>query len=119
MKLTKTLTVLALAAVMVAITIPALAQQSSTQAPQEQQQPQAQPAAPESQASSPAMVQTFQGTISRSDGKYVLTDSATGTSYKLDDEKQAKEFVGKSVKVTGALDDSSKTIHVATISPGS
>jgi uncharacterized protein YdeI (BOF family) len=122
MKLPQIITVLALTAIMAVITIPALAQQSSstpmTQDPQQQQQ--AQPQTPDSQASSSAMAQTqtFQGTISRSKGQYVLTDSASGASYKLDDQKKAKEFVGKSVKITGTPDSSGKTIHVSSIEPG-
>ena len=124
MRFAQTITVLALTAILAVITIPALAQQSSSPMTQEQQQPQAQPQAepqaqpqtPDSQASATDM-QTFQGTISRSKGQYVLMDSAGTASYKLDDQKKAKEFAGKSVKVTGTLNASGKVIHVASIEP--
>jgi Protein of unknown function (DUF5818) len=58
--------------------------------------------------------QTFMGKIARSKGELVLTDDS-GTSYKLDNADQAKQFVGKSVKVTGTLDTGSNTIHVTNI----
>jgi hypothetical protein len=45
----------------------------------------------------------------------MLTDSATNTSYKLDDSSKAKSYDGKDVKVTGTLDSSSNTIHVQSI----
>jgi hypothetical protein len=63
--------------------------------------------------------QTFNGKISKSGGKYVLKDTATQTSYTLDDQDRAKQYEGKTVKVTGSLDSSSNTIRVASIEPGS
>ena len=128
MKFAQIVTVLALAAVLAAVTIPALAQQNSSapmtnnqqqEAQNQGQQPQAQPQTSDSQAGSPAATTAFQGTISRSHGECVLTDSATGASYKLDDQQKAKDFVGKSVKVTGSLDASGKMIHVSAIGPAS
>jgi hypothetical protein len=58
--------------------------------------------------------QIFVGKIAKSKGDLVLRDDA-GTSYKLDNADQAKEFVGKSVKVTGTLDAATNTIHVTNI----
>jgi hypothetical protein len=58
--------------------------------------------------------QIFVGKIAKSKGNLVLKDDA-GTSYKLDNTEQAKQFVGKSVKVIGTLDASTNTIHVANI----
>ena len=56
---------------------------------------------------------TFTGRISQMDGKYVLV---TGTdTFLLDNQEKAKEFNGKNVKVTGTLDDATKTIRVADI----
>lgn len=57
------------------------------------------------------------GTIVKENGKLVLKDSATGTSYKLDDQSKAKQFEGKEVKVTGKLDAASNQIHVENIEP--
>ena len=63
--------------------------------------------------------QTFMGKIAKSGGKYVLKDSAHKMTYALDDQEKAKDFEGKSVKVTGMLDAQSNTIRVAVIEPGS
>jgi Protein of unknown function (DUF5818) len=117
MKLPQTITILAFTAVLTAMTIPAaLAQQSPQATPDPQQQ--AQPQTPDSETGLPATIQTFQGTISRSQGQYVL-NSASGAIYQLDDQKRAKEYAGKSVKVTGTLDASGDVIHVSSIEPAS
>jgi hypothetical protein len=114
MKVFQTITILAIVTVVAAMTIPALAQQSSSApAPQDQQeQQQAQP------QTSDNPVQTFQGTIVLSQGKYILTTSS-GTTYQLDDQKTAKAYDGKSVKVMGTLDSSGSVIQVSSIEPGS
>lgn len=75
------------------------------------------------QSASPSMSgtmdsQTFTGKVMKSGSKYVLKDDATRTSYTLDDQDRAKQFEGKSVKVTGKLDPASNTIVVASIEPG-
>jgi hypothetical protein len=59
----------------------------------------------------------FSGKITKEDGKLVLRDPVTKVSYKLDDQTQAKQYVGKSVKVSGKLDMNSNTIHVDSIEP--
>lgn len=76
-----------------------------------------QPAQPGGQDQQKA--QTFTGKIAQSNGGYVLSDEANKVSYKLDDQDKAKQFEGKNVKVTGTLDASSNTIHVADIQPSS
>jgi uncharacterized protein YdeI (BOF family) len=63
--------------------------------------------------------QTFMGKIAKSGGKYVLKDTSHKMTYGLDDPSKAKDFEGKSVKVTGMLDTQSNTIRVAVIEPGS
>jgi Protein of unknown function (DUF5818) len=60
---------------------------------------------------------TFSGKITKEDGKLVLKDPVTKVSYKLDDQAQAKQYVGKSVKVSGKLDMNSNTIQVNSIEP--
>lgn len=51
-------------------------------------------------------------------GKYVL--HANGTDYQLDDQSQAAKYDGKTVKVTGSLDQSSSnSIKVQSIEPSS
>jgi uncharacterized protein YdeI (BOF family) len=85
-------------------------QQPNQAAPQPQQQPdQAQPQPGQSQASA-----TFTGTVVKNGEQYMLRDS-TGQIYGLDDSDKAKQFEGKSVKVTGQLDTQAKVIHVQDI----
>ena len=93
--------------------IPALAQQDPQQQPPSQShptQPQAEPGAADSSGQ-----QAFTGTIVKTKSGYTLRDEASQSAYTLDDPTQARKFVGKNVKVTGALDSSSNTIHVSNI----
>ena len=48
-------------------------------------------------------------------GKFVLFNAITIITYQLDDQNKLTQFAGASVKVTGTLDGSKKTIHVASI----
>jgi hypothetical protein len=57
----------------------------------------------------------FSGTILKNGDSYVLNDAGTKTSYVLDDARQASQYEGKKVKVTGTVDVASNTIHVETI----
>jgi hypothetical protein len=59
--------------------------------------------------------ETFMGTVLKSGGNFVLSDSATKTRYTLDDPRKARPFEGMTVKVTGTLDIASNLIHVETI----
>jgi len=63
--------------------------------------------------------QAFTGTIVKGDDGYMLQNDTKSTAYKLDDAKMAKKFSGKSVRVTGSLDASSRTIHVTDIQAAS
>lgn len=54
------------------------------------------------------------GTIVKKAGKYCLQDQS-GQIYKLDDTEGARAYAGKSVKVTGQLDQQSMLIHVQNI----
>ena len=54
--------------------------------------------------------------VRSSDGKYVLMDVG-GTAYQLDDQTNAKKFVGKMVKVSGTVDEANSMIHVTDITP--
>ena len=87
-----------------------------TPAPQTQAPAQSQPVAAgqaQSETTEPA-AQTFTGTIGKDGDNYVLKVSDT-TSYKLDDQDQAKTFAGQRVRVLGALDNGSNLIHVQKI----
>jgi hypothetical protein len=58
----------------------------------------------------------FTGRIAQSNaGQFVLQDSATNFSFKLDDQQKAKSFNGRDVKVIGTLDPSNSIIHVVEI----
>jgi hypothetical protein len=92
--------------------IPLYAQQAGQQ-PGSQEPAQSQSSMGQQQ-STQGQSQTFMGKISKSKGDLVLKDDA-GTSYKLDNADQAKQWVGKSVKVTGTLDATTNTIHVTNI----
>jgi len=63
----------------------------------------------------PPEVKTFVGKISKSGQKLILEDSAMNTSYQLDDQKKAKQYEGKSVRVIGTLDAQNNLIHVQRI----
>jgi len=52
-------------------------------------------------------------------GKYVLYNAAAKKVYALDDQTKPEQFAGQKVKVTGALDKATETIHVTNIAPGS
>ncbi len=81
---------------------------------QPQQQPdQTQPSQPQPDKSQ-AQAATFTGTVVKNGDKFALRDSS-GAVYTLDDAERAKPFEGKTVKVTGELDEQAKVIHVETI----
>src|SRR5437667_3801901 len=85
---------------------------------QQSQQPQQpapsaqQPGQPGAQAGQPQGVQTFTGMIVKSGDKYVLQDSATGTTYDIDHQDELSKHVGRKVQVTGTLDPNGKMIHL-------
>jgi len=64
-----------------------------------------------------AETKTFTGKIVKSGNLLVLSDAEGKTTYKLDDQQKAKEFVNQDVKVTGVLDDSTGVIRVTAIEP--
>jgi len=74
----------------------------------DQSQPQQQP--DQTQAKSA----TFTGTVVKNGDQFALRDSS-GAVYTLDDAERAKPFEGKTVKVTGQLDEQAKVIHVESI----
>lgn len=57
---------------------------------------------------------TWTGTIVKDGDGYLLKDSS-GSTFKLDDSSKAQQFEGKTVKVTGQLDEQAKMIHVENI----
>ena len=79
------------------------------QAPSQAQAPQQQP-----DQSTQSKSSTFTGTVMKSGDQYMLHDSS-GETFKLDDADRAQAFEGKTVRVTGQLDEQAKTIHVESI----
>ena len=61
-------------------------------------------------------VTTFRGKISQKYSIFYLEISTTHNSYKLDDSRKARLFLGKTVRVTGTLDEANNTIRVKEIS---
>ena len=96
---------------------PQLVAQEAPQAPAsaQAQQDQAAPAVPDQQQAA----KSFTGTIMKDGDKLVLKDVAGNMTYQLDDQAKAKKYVGKTVQVTGSLDNSSNTIHVDKITASS
>ena len=88
-------------------------QPPNQQQPPSQQQPNQQPGDPGAQGSSQqADVQVFTGVITKVGDKYMLQDSANGTSYDIDQQELAKKYEGQKVRIKGTLDPDGKTIHV-------
>lgn len=114
---------LALLVALTGIPLYAQEQQPAAQDPAAQSQPAAQDPAPQSDTSmSPQPTQTqqiFVGKIAKSKGDLVFGDLVfkddAGTAYKLDNSEEAKDFVGKTVTVTGTLDTATNTIHILNI----
>ena len=75
------------------------------------------PTAQQTDPNSAAEVRTFTGTIVESGDNLVLADAESGTTFQLDDQQKAQEFVGKKVKVSGVLDTATGVIRVSAIEP--
>jgi uncharacterized protein DUF5818 len=93
----------------------AIAQSSANQ----QNNPAAQqaPAPHPDDSNSAAEMKTFTGKIVKSGDKFVLADAENKTSYQLDDQQKAQEFLNRDVKVVGVLDAATGTIRVSAIEP--
>jgi hypothetical protein len=88
------------------------AAQQPQDTPDTSQQPDSQAPNPDQKLPKKSIV--LNGTIVKSGDALVLRDPA-GTDYKLDDQEKAGFFAGKSVKVTGKLDESINMMHVESI----
>ena len=92
-------------------------QQPPSQQPPSQQQPSQPPGQqsqnPDAQGSShQGDSQVFTGVIAKVGDRYMLQDSANGTSYDIDQQELAKKYEGQKVRIKGTLDPDGKTIHV-------
>lgn len=59
----------------------------------------------------------FRGNVVKDNGSIVLQDPVTKVTYKLDDPGEAKQYLGKRVKISGKLDMNSNTILMENIEP--
>jgi rare lipoprotein A len=82
--------------------------QGMQQVPATQQQP----AVPHTAAQ---QKQTFEGKITRSDGKLVLENNTDRSHYQIDDQQLAAFFEGQEVKLTGTLDPKSRIIFMSDV----
>src|SRR5271157_5252567 len=78
---------------------------------------QQEPAAPPDAPNTPSEAETFTGKIMKAGNRLVLSDAANRTTYQLDDQQKAREFVNKNVKVIGVLDTNTGVIRVSAIEP--
>jgi hypothetical protein len=108
------LSVIALTAALCFTSQPTLAQQSPADSSRNTTA-QEQPVQPDDQNAAP--VNTFSGKIVKSGDKLVLTDVSNKTTYQLDDQQRAQDFLNQIVRVTGVLDASTGTIRVTAIGP--
>ncbi|MFZ0773917.1 MAG: DUF5818 domain-containing protein [Candidatus Sulfotelmatobacter sp.] len=74
---------------------------------------QTQPTNPPAQEQQP-VAQTFKGTIVKDGSRYVLK-VPSNTAYQLDDQKKAKQYEGRQVKIGGAPDANGSSLHVISI----
>ena len=108
------LPVMALTAALCLARQPAFAQSTQGSDPTVQHQPMP----PDDQNSANAASEkTFSGKIVKSGGKLVLKGADGKTTYQIDDQQKAEDFLNKSVKVTGVLDADTGTIRVTAIDP--
>ncbi|HET7109146.1 MAG TPA: DUF5818 domain-containing protein [Candidatus Acidoferrum sp.] len=87
-------------------------QQQSSQQPQYRDQAQNSSEGQEQQN-----LRSFRGKISQKDKDFFFEESLHHTPYRLADTWNIKRFVGKTVRVTGWLDQDQKTLHVKSMSP--
>jgi hypothetical protein len=62
---------------------------------------------------------SFEGKVVRTGRQLVLKNSVAHTSYKLDDQKKAREYEGRHVKVTATMDADTSVLHVIDIAESS
>jgi hypothetical protein len=62
-----------------------------------------------------SFVKSFSGKITKSGNRFMLADADNKTTYQLDDQRKAHDFLNKSVKVTGVLDATTGTIRITAL----
>jgi hypothetical protein len=62
-------------------------------------------------------VRTLPGKISHKSGKFIFKEDHRGIVYSLDDQKEARNFSGKAVLITGTIDSKANLLHIRKIEP--
>lgn len=89
--------------------------QTSSQSPSTANPDTSVPQAQTDATNSHPSARAFEGTIQKSGDELVLQESMTKTSYKLDNQNQAKKFEGKDVRVMATMDPGTNRLHVVDI----
>ena len=78
---------------------------------------------PQDRASEPAgalpSARGFDGRIVKLGNQFILKNAIAHTSYRLDDQKKAREYEGRHVKVTATMDADTSVLHVIDITESS
>jgi Protein of unknown function (DUF5818) len=78
--------------------------------------PQAPGVEPQTRSQDQPAISTFSGKILLQNGeRFILRDDANEVWFHLDDQQDARKFLGKNVSVTGVLDPLTDTIRVSSI----
>jgi hypothetical protein len=86
-------------------------QQQSSQQPQYREQAQNSSEGQEQQN-----IRSFRGKVSQKENDFFFEEALRHTPYRLADTWNIKRFVGKTVRVTGWLDQDQKTLYVKSMS---
>ncbi len=62
------------------------------------------------------MPQYFTGAIDKTGGRYVLQVSHHST-FELDDQEKARQYVGLHVRITATVDPNGETLHIIAVEP--
>lgn len=92
-----------------------LAQQSPATPPSVPNQPASVPQQEADTATPHQSAHAFEGKIAKSGDQFVLEDKAAQTTYRLDDQRKAKKYLGKDVKVMATKGAHSQLLHVIDI----
>ena len=98
------------------------AAQQTERSPEQREQPKLQDPGQSEEQTNPAnssasqAVRTLTGTIVRENNGYFLK-ADNNSEYQLDDPGKVRNFENQTVRVTGTVDSSTRTIHVQTVQP--
>ena len=98
------------------------AAQNTERSPEQREQPNIENPGQSAEQANPAgsnasqAVRTLTGTIVRENNGYFLK-ADNNSEYQLDDPGKVRNFENQTVRVTGTVDSSTRTIHVQTVQP--